>query len=123
AAVGGQALVPVVEAAAEVEARTERAARAPQEDDLGVAVADRLGDRRLELFGHRRDDRVQPLRAVEGDRGDRAVGGVGQRLVGHAREYLALARFAASRSQPYSMASKENGPAWRSHSPERRRAK
>ena len=82
-AVGRERVVPVVKAAAEVEAGAERASGAAQHDHLHVRVGARRVDRRLELLRHRRHDRVQPLGPVQRDRRDRLVGVVQQRLVSH----------------------------------------
>ncbi|HSZ14574.1 MAG TPA: hypothetical protein VK790_11135 [Solirubrobacteraceae bacterium] len=73
-AVGGEHGVPVVKAAAEVEARAERALGAAQQDHLHLRVGARAVDRRFQLIGHRRHDRVQPLGPVQRDRRDRFVG-------------------------------------------------
>jgi hypothetical protein len=54
AAVGLQPLAPVPEAAAEVIAGAERAARAAQHDDLHRGVAGRPRDGVLDLVGQRR---------------------------------------------------------------------
>ena len=71
-AVGRDPLVPVVEAAAEVVAGAERAPRAAQHDHLAPSASRTARvDRRLDLVGHRRHDRVQLLGPVQRDRRDR----------------------------------------------------
>jgi len=81
-AVGRDRVVPVLEAAAEVVARTEGPAGTADDDDPDPVVADRGGDGRLDLVGHRRDDRVQMLGPVQGDRRDPRAGRVEDRLPG-----------------------------------------
>ena len=64
--------------------RRRRPAGAAQDDHLHLRVADRQRHRRLDLVGHRRDDRVEALRPVQRDRRHRSVGAVQDRLVAHA---------------------------------------
>ena len=89
-AIGLETLGPVVKAAPEVIPGTERAARPANHDHLHRRVAYRPAHRRLHLVGHRRHDRVQLFRAVEGDGGHRAVDGVEQRLVAHVAVHEAM---------------------------------
>jgi len=78
--VGHHGVAPLLEATAEVVAPREGAAGAAQHDDFDVLVALSQPDRRLDLVGHGRDDRVELLRAVQRDGGDRAGGRVEQCL-------------------------------------------
>ena len=66
-AVGVHRLAPVLEAAAEVVAAGERAARAAQHDDLDRRVAFGQTDGRLDLVGHRRNDGVELVGPVQRD--------------------------------------------------------
>ncbi len=79
-AIGGDVVVPVVEAAPEVVAAAERSSSPPHDDHLDRIVLGRQAYRLLELVGHRWNDRVQLLRSVERHRCDRAVHAVEHRL-------------------------------------------
>jgi hypothetical protein len=70
----------MVKAAAEVVAGAERSPGATEDDDLDLVVERRFAHGSLKFVGHRRDDRVEPVRAVERDRRDRTVGVVQQGL-------------------------------------------
>ena len=120
AAVGGEHLIPVVKALPEIEAGAEGAPRAPQDDHPHPLVGDRLLDRFLELVGHRWDDRVEALRAVEGDPRDPLVALVDQRLKGHGpRCYCSGVSGGACQARPVSTSSR---PARREGRPLRRSA-
>ena len=83
AAVGFEEVFEVREVVGEVEAGAEGTSGAAQDDDPHRAVAIGGDDGVLDLIGHRRHDGVQPLRPVESDGSDGAVGLVEERFVRH----------------------------------------
>ena len=85
APLGGDVLVPVAEAVAEVVPGAERAPGAADDDHLDLSVARGGRDRVLHLVGHRRHDRVERLGPVQREPRNRSVDGVGDRAVGHRR--------------------------------------
>ncbi len=91
----------MVKPAPEVEARAERAAGAAEDDDLDLGLRHGAMHGGLELVGHRRDDRVQPLGPVERDRRDRAFGAVENRLVTHETDLCHAERYGAGTIRMY----------------------
>ena len=89
--------------AAEVVAGAERTPGAAEHDHLDLGVERGLAHRGLELVGHRRDDRVQPLGAVQRDRCDRAVGSYSRVSKAHGAYSLSLVASDYSRSWSWAL--------------------
>jgi hypothetical protein len=80
APVGVHRLAPLLEAVAEVVATGERPAGSAQDDDLDRRIPLGEADGGLDLVGHRRNDRVELVGAVQRDRRNRTGRGVQQCL-------------------------------------------
>src|SRR5208282_2476220 len=80
-AIGGQLVVPLMKAAAEVEPGAERASGPAHYDYPDRGIGDRAMNRGFNLIRHRRHDRIEPVRAVERNRRDRIIDLVQQRFV------------------------------------------
>src|SRR4029450_10835026 len=94
---GGVERRAAVRAARDVEPGRGAAAGAGEDDGADLPVGVGVVERRLELLGHLRIDRVERLGPVEGDRQHRAVLLVEDRLVGH--RVASLFDYASSISQ------------------------